>query len=80
MVEFDDAKCLDTPYELGDFAALGTASSFHKESVRRVQEYAMVESPSHLQLLVAEDPRLKLEQVIDRMFYRLPGRQLSAES
>ena len=59
MVEFDDAKCLDTPYVLGDFAALGTASSFHSESVRRVQEYAMVESPSHLQLVGCRGPEAK---------------------
>ncbi len=80
MPEFKDTKAIDKPFVLGGFAALGNASSAHNSLVRRMRQYAMAEVVPLFRQMAAGDPTLRLEQVIDRMLYRVKGDQATAES
>lgn len=83
MPEFTPDHGLGDPFVLGGFSALGNPSSFHNVFVRRMRQFAMAEVLPVFQLMVAElkdGADLKLEQIIDRMMYRLPGTCASPES
>ena len=67
-------------YILGGFSALGNPS-FHNMFARTLRKYAMAEVFYLFKAMIAKMPgnEWKLEQTIDRMLYRLPGKSTSAE-
>ena len=69
-------------YILGGFSALGNPSSFHNMFARTLRKYAMAEVFYLFKAMIAKMPgnEWKLEQTIDRMLYRLPGKSTSAEA
>lgn len=64
---------------LGGFSALGNPSSFHNPTVRKIRE--LVQGPVQRFFTVFEGVgNRKLEQVIDRLMIRVPGRVTTKES
>lgn len=75
--EFDQSKVKDDVYVLGGFSALGNPGSFHNPFVRKLREWCMW---SVVPILSPLAKGRKLEQAIDRMMYRTPGKKVASES
>jgi len=70
-------KPMDDVYVLGGFSALGNPASFHNPLVRKLREWVMWSvSPVLKPLAYGRN----LEQVLDRMMYRTPGKAVASES
>jgi hypothetical protein len=65
-------------YVAGGFGALGNPASFHNPFVRILRQWAMVSLIPIFSNMVT--PEWRLEQIHDRMMYRLPGDTASKES
>lgn len=67
-------------YVLGGFSALGNPSSFHNTFVRRLRQWMMsAVVPLFIEFNKIKGTNYKLEQIIDRMLYRLKGQKVTEE-
>lgn len=73
--EFEKPK--DDVYVLGGFSALGNPASFHNPFVRKLREWVMQSVAPVLKPLANGR---NLEQVVDRMMFRTPGKAVASES
>lgn len=73
--EFQNPK--DDIYVLGGFSALGNPGSFHNPFVRKLRQWVMWSIVPVLRRLANGR---KLEQVMDRMMYRTPGKAVASET
>ena len=82
LKDFREFKTDAEDYILGGFSALGNPSSFHNMFVRTLRMYAMAEVFYLFKAMIDKMPgdEWKLEQTIDRMLYRLPGKSPSRET
>lgn len=75
--QFPEFKKSGSGYVLGGFAALANPASFHNPLVRKLRQWCMVTVLPYMSALAKGR---KLEQVLDRMMYRMAGDSPSKES
>ena len=68
-------------YALGGFGALGNPASFHNHFIRRLRQWCMnLSVPLFSEFCKIRKHNYKLEQIMDRMMYRLEGDKPGPES
>lgn len=68
-------------YALGGFGALGNPASFHNHFIRQLRQWCMnLAVPLFSEFCKLRGHNYKLEQIIDRMMYRLKGNKPTAEA